>query len=81
MFKVKQYQGKGMEATIKFDLDNEYDQHMFEVMNKAQDLLLAIQEYDQRLRAMHKYEDVSDAYNYREILRGVLQDHNVNHLI
>ena len=81
MFKVKQYQGKGMEATIKFDLDNEYDQHMFEVMNKAKELVLAIQEYDQRLRAMHKYEDVSDAYNYREILRGVLQDHNVNHLI
>ena len=81
MFKVQQHKGKGMEATIKFDLDNEYDQHMFEVMNKAQDLLLAIQEYDQRLRAMHKYEDVSDAYNYREILRGVLQDHNVNHLI
>lgn len=70
-----------MEATIKFNLDEEYDQHLFEVMNKAQGLILAIQEYDQRLRAMHKYEDVSDAYNYREILRGVLQDHNVNHLI
>ena len=81
MFKVKQYQGKGMEATIKFDLDNEYDQHLFEIMNKAKELVLAIQEYDQRLRAMHKYEDVSDAYNYREILRGVLQDYNVNHLI
>ena len=72
---------KLMEATIKFNLDDEYDQHLFEVMNKAQGLILAIQEYDQRLRAMHKYEDVSDAYNYREILRGVLQDHNVNHLI
>ena len=81
MFKVKQHKGKGMEATIKFNLDEESDQHLFEVMTKAKDLVLAIQEFDKRLRAMHKYEDVSDAYNYREILRVVLQDHNVNHLI
>lgn len=81
MFKVQQHKGKGMEATIKFDLDNEYDQHLFEVMNKAQDLLLAIQEYDQKLRSMYKYEDIADAYNYRELLRNILTERNVNHLI
>lgn len=70
-----------MEATIKFNLDEEYDQHLFEVMTKAKDLVLAIGEYDQRLRAMHKYEDVSDAYNYRELLRNILIEKNVNHLI
>lgn len=72
---------KHMEATIKFNLDEEYDQHLFEVMTKAQDLLLAIQEYDQKLRAMYKYEDIADAYNYRELLRNILIEKNVNHLI
>lgn len=81
MFKVKQHQGKGMEATIKFNLDEEYDQHLFEVMNKAQDLLLAINEYDQKLRSMYKYEDIADAYNYRELLQNILIERRVNHLV
>lgn len=70
-----------MEATIKFNLDEEYDQHMFEVMNKAKELVLAIQEYDQRLRSMYKYEDIADAYNYRELLQNILIERRVNHLI
>ena len=70
-----------MEATIKFNLDEEYDQHLFEVMTKAKDLLLAIGEYDQKLRSMYKYEDITDAYNYRELLRNILIEKNVNHLI
>ena len=70
-----------MEATIKFNLDEEYDQHLFEVMTKAQDLLLAINEYDQKLRSMYKYEDIADAYNYRELLQNILIERRVNHLI
>ena len=50
-------------------------------MNSAQDLVLAISAFDQKLRAMHKYEGIDDAYNYREILRGILDEHNVNHFI
>ena len=70
-----------MEATIKFNLDEEYDQHLFEIMTKAQDLVLAINEYDQKLRAMYKYEDIADAYNYRELLQNILIERRVNHLI
>ena len=70
-----------MEATIKFNLEDEYDQHLFEVMNKAQDLLLAINEYDQKLRSMYKYEDIADAYNYRELLQNILIERRVNHLV
>ena len=70
-----------MEATIKFNLDEEYDQSVFDIMNKAQDLLLAIQEYDQKLRSLYKYEGKEEAYNYRELLRNILIDKNVNHLI
>ena len=70
-----------MKAIIEFDLDNEYDQHLYKVMNAAPDLLQALQEFDQKLRAMHKYEDVADAYNYREILRSILDEHNVVHLL
>lgn len=72
---------KHMEATIKFNLDEEYDQHIYKIMNSAQDLVLAISAFDQKLRAMHKYEGIDDAYNYREILRGILDEHNVNHFI
>lgn len=72
---------KDMKATIEFNLDEEYDQHIYKVMNSAQDLVQALQEFDQKLRAMHKYEDVADAYNYREILRLILDDHNVVHLL
>lgn len=70
-----------MEATIKFNLDEDYDRSLFEVMNKAQDLLLAIQEYDQKLRSMYKYEDIADAYNYRELLQNILIERHVNHLL
>ena len=70
-----------MKAIIEFDLDNEYDQHLFEIMNKAQDLLLAINEYDQKLRSMYKYEDIADAYNYRELLQNILIEKHVNHLL
>ena len=81
MFKVEQYKGKGMEATIKFNLDEEYDQHLFEIMTKAQDLLLAINEYDQKLRSMYKYDDIADAFNYRELLQNILIERHVNHLL
>jgi len=70
-----------MEATIKFNLDEEYDQHLFEIMTKAQDLLLAINEYDQKLRSMYKYEDIADAFNYRELLQNILIERHVNHLL
>lgn len=70
-----------MEATIKFNLDEDYDRSLFEVMNKAQDLLLAIQEYDQKLRSMYKYEEIPDAYNYRELLQNILIERHVNHLL
>jgi hypothetical protein len=70
-----------MEAIIKFNLDEEYDQHLFEIMTKAQDLLLAINEYDQKLRSMYKYEDMADAFNYRELLQNILIERHVNHLL
>jgi hypothetical protein len=70
-----------MKAIIEFDLDDEYDQHLFEVMNNAKNLLTAIQTYDGRLRAMHKYEDKAEAYDYREILRGIMDENNVIHLL
>ena len=72
---------KLMEAIIKFNLDEEYDQHLFEIMTKAQDLLLAINEYDQKLRSMYKYEEIHDAYNYRELLQNILIERHVNHLL
>lgn len=81
MFKIDNYKGKGMKATMEFNLDEEYDCHVYKVMNSAQDLVQALQEFDQKLRAMHKYEDVADAYNYREILRSILDEHNVVHLL
>lgn len=81
MFKIDNYKNKGMKATMEFNLDDKFDQHIYKVMNSAQDLLQALQEFDQKLRSMHKYEDVADAYNYREILRSVLDEHNVAHLL
>ena len=81
MFTVEKYKGNGMEATIKFNLDEEYDQHLFEIMTKAQDLLLAINEYDQKLRSMYKYDDIADAFNYRELLQNILIERHVNHLL
>lgn len=70
-----------MEATIKFNLENESDQRLYEIVNNATNLLLAIHDYDQKLRSMHKYEDKEEAYNYRELLRNILTERNVNHLI
>ena len=70
-----------MEATIKFNLEEESDQHLYEIMNSARTLVLAIWEYDQKLRSLYKYEGKEEAYNYRELLRNILIEKNVNHLI
>ena len=70
-----------MKAVIEFNLDEEYDQHLYKLMNAAPDLVQALQEFDQKLRTMHKYEDVEDAYNYREILALILDEHNVANLL
>lgn len=70
-----------MEATIKFNLEEESDQHLYEIVTNASKLLLAISEYDQKLRSLYKYEGKEDAYNYRELLRNILIEKNVNHLI
>ena len=70
-----------MEATIKFNLDEPDDMSRYEIMNAAQTLVLAIWEYDQKLRSLYKYEGKEEAYNYRELLRNILIEKNVNHLI
>jgi hypothetical protein len=72
---------KHMEATIKFNLDDEDDIRRYEMMNAAPRLVLAIWEYDQKLRSLYKYEGKEEAYDYRNMLREMLIDKNVNHLI
>lgn len=70
-----------MEATIKFNLDDEDDSRRYEIMNAAQSLVLAIWEYDQKLRSMYKYEGKEEAHEFRELLNEYLNERNVRHLI
>ena len=70
-----------MEATIKFDLENESDQRLYEIVNNATNLLLAIHDYEQKLRSMYKYEGKEYALEFRDMLREMLIDKNINHLI
>lgn len=70
-----------MEATIKFNLDDEDDSRRYEIMNAAQSLVLAIWEYDQKLRSLYKYECKEEAYEYRNLLQEHLSERNVSHLI
>lgn len=70
-----------MEATIKFNLDDEVDASNYELMNAASKLQLVLWEYDQKLRAMYKYENIEAAYEFRQLLRDMLIDKNINHLI
>lgn len=70
-----------MEATIKFNLDDEDDSRRYEMMNAAQSLVLAIWEYDQKLRSMYKYDNKEEAYEYRNLLHEYLSEKNVSHLI
>ena len=70
-----------MEATIKFNLDEETDAANYELMNAATKLQLVLWEYDKKLRAMYKYENIEAAYEYRQMLREMLIDKNINHLI
>lgn len=70
-----------MEATIKFNLDDEDDSRRYKTMNAAESLVLAIWEYDQKLRALYKYEGKESAYEFRELLNEYLNERNVRHLI
>lgn len=70
-----------MEATIKFNLDDEEDSRRYEIINAAESLVLAIWEYDQKLRSLYKYEGKESAYEYRNLLREYLSEKNVSHLI
>ena len=70
-----------MKAILEFNLDEETDSFSFELMNAATKLQLVLWEYDQKLRSMYKYEGKEEAYEYRQMLREMLIDKNINHLI
>ena len=70
-----------MKAILEFNLDEEVDAYNFELMNAATKLQLVLWEYDQKLRAMYKYEGKEYALEFRDMLREMLVDKNVNHLI
>ena len=72
---------KVMKAILEFNLEDEYDTSNYEIMNAANKLQLVLWEYDQKLRAMYKYEGKEYAEEFRDILREILIDKNVNHLI
>ena len=70
-----------MKAVIEFNLDEEEDSRRYEIMNSAESLVLAIWEYDQKLRSLYKYEGKEEAYEYRNLLQEHLSERNVSHLI
>ena len=70
-----------MEATIKFNLEDEVDAANYELVNAATKLQLELWEYDQKLRSMYKYEGKEYAIEFRDMLREMLIDKNINHLI
>lgn len=70
-----------MKAILEFNLDEEYDTSNYELMNAASKLQLVLWEYDQKLRAMYKYEGKEYAEEFRDMLREMLIEKNVNHLI
>lgn len=70
-----------MKAILEFNLDDEVDASNYELMNAATKLQLVIWEYDQKLRSMYKYENKEEAYEFRQMLREMLIDKNINHLI
>ncbi|CAB4137297.1 hypothetical protein UFOVP316_32 [uncultured Caudovirales phage] len=70
-----------MKAILQFNLDEETDAYNFELMNAATKLQLVLWEYDQKLRSMYKYENKEEAYEFRQMLRDMLIDKNINHLI
>ena len=70
-----------MKAVLEFNLDDEEDSRAYQIMNSAQSLVLAIWEYDQKLRAMYKYESKEEAYEFRNLLTEYLNERNVGHLI
>lgn len=70
-----------MKAILEFNLEEEVDAFNYELMNAATKLQLVLWEYDQKLRSMYKYEGKEEAFDYRQILRDMLIDKNINHLI
>ena len=72
---------KVMKAILEFNLEDEYDTSNYEIMNAANKLQLVLWEYDQKLRAMYKYEGKEYAKDFRDMLREMLIEKNVNHLI
>lgn len=70
-----------MKAIIEFNLDDEVDANNYELMNAATKLQLVLWEYDQKLRSMYKYEGKEYALEFRDMLREMLIDKNINHLI
>lgn len=70
-----------MKAILEFNLDEEVDANNYELMNAATKLHLVLWEYDQKLRSMYKYEGKEYALEFRDMLREMLIDKNINHLI
>ena len=70
-----------MKAILEFNLDEEIDASNYELMNAASKLQLVLWEYDQKLRSMYKYEGKEYSLEFRDMLREMLIDKNINHLI
>lgn len=72
-----------MKATLTFDLKE--DQHTFDCMINALNMHSAITELQERLRALEKYETLTDDQyklvgELREWLRGELNDQGLTQL-
>ena len=70
-----------MEVILKFNTEVEGDMDTYELHKHTSAMFKALWDYDQKLRSMSKYEGVELAQEYRDLLRRILIENNISHLI
>ena len=66
------------EGILKFNLDDHDDEVAHLRAVKALDLVLVLWDMDQYLRTQYKYADKEEAFEYREKLRELLSERNID---
>ncbi len=74
-----------VKALLRYDLNDEDDCLQFKRATKARDALLALWDYDQKLRGIIKYgdedskeEEVEVYEKARDIFHKILDEHDIN---
>ena len=67
-----------MKGILEFDLNDKFEEELFQLASRSKNFYLAIKEFDESLRGRAKYGEEEVAQQVRENLQEFLDKYDVN---